>query len=153
MTIGEFCNREVFTCHPAETVLDAARRMRDHHVGCLIVVAAAGGRSIPVGMVTDRDIVVFAVATGAPDPGARHVGDIMSRSVTTARESEDLLDTLKLMRGRGVRRLPVVDEDGALVGLATFDDMLEHVAGEVAELSALVERELRRERDALMPTA
>jgi CBS domain-containing protein len=78
----------------------------------------------PVGIVTDRDIVVEVVAAGL-DPNTLTVGEIMARTLAVAREEDDALVSLKTMRRRGVRRLPVVDSAGGLVGIVTLDDLLE----------------------------
>jgi CBS domain-containing protein len=142
MTAGEFCNRQVVFCEPSEPVIEVARRMRDHHVGSLVVL---DGARRPVGIVTDRDLAVRALAAGV-DPGATPVSAVMSSPVSTAPESEPLERTLQRMRVQGVRRLPVVDAQGALQGLVAMDDLLELFARQVAELVALEARELRREK-------
>jgi CBS domain-containing protein len=119
--------------------------MRHHHVGTLVIVEEMnGGRRVPVGIVTDRDVVVEVMATGL-DPNAITVGDIMGPDLVTARESEGVLETMQIMRYKGVRRLPIVDKDGQLVGIVSFDDLLEVLAEEFGELSKIVAREQARE--------
>ena len=88
--------------------------MREHHVGGLVVVKEKSGKRVPVGIVTDRDLVIEVIAEGV-DMGDISVGDIMSDQLVTAREGDDLLETIKMMRARGIRRLPVIDDDGALL--------------------------------------
>lgn len=141
---GELCNREVVIADPDESILEAARRMRDHHVGSLIVVEGAPGRRRPIGVVTDRDIVVYAVAAGGAIP-ARTVRECMSTELVAAHEREGLLDVLRRMRVNGVRRLPVVDDNGVLQGILSFDDVLDLVAVEMRELAALLIREREHE--------
>lgn len=145
MSIGEICTREtVFTTRDT-TVATAARLMRHHHVGTLVVVEEMnGGRRVPVGIVTDRDVVVEVMATGL-DPNAITVGDIMGQELVTARESEGVLETMQIMRYKGVRRLPIVDKDGQLVGIVSFDDLLEVLAEQFGELAKIVAREQARE--------
>lgn len=144
MPVGELCNREVVITEKSTVVTEAARLMRTHHVGDLVVVEEREGRRIPVGIVTDRDIVVEVVAAGV-NPEALKVGDIMGPEVATVRESEGIYEALRYMRDRGVRRMPVVGADGALVGILTLDDLLELLAEEMMELAKLVLHERRRE--------
>jgi predicted transcriptional regulator len=144
MSVGELCNREVVIAEKILSVTDAARLMRSHHVGDLVVVEERGGRKHPVGIVTDRDIVVEIVAAGV-NPDALKVGDIMGPEVATVRESEGLFEALRYMRDKGVRRMPVVDSSGALVGILTLDDLLSLLAEEMTELAKLVSHERQRE--------
>ncbi len=123
----EACKRDVVVAHRHTTLADAAKLMRARHVGCIVVVEK-NDASKPVGILTDRDIVVEVVAAEL-DPRSVTVGEIMSAPLVTVRADADALDTLKTMRIRGIRRIPVVDEAGALVGLASLDDLLE-LAGE-----------------------
>jgi CBS domain-containing protein len=145
MSIGEICTRETVFTTRETTVATAARLMRHHHVGTLVVVEQMnGGRRVPVGIVTDRDAVVEVMATGL-DPNAITVGDIMGPDLVTARESEGVLETMQIMRYKGVRRLPIVDKDGQLVGIVSIDDLLEVLAEEFSELAKIVAREQARE--------
>lgn len=147
-SIGEICTREVvFTTRDA-TVATAAKLMRHHHVGSLVVVERLnGGKRLPVGIVTDRDIVMELTAMDL-DPDAITVGDIMGEPLVTARESEGLLETMEIMRYKGVRRLPIVGADGQLTGIVTIDDLLEVLAEQLTELARVVAREQARESTA-----
>lgn len=127
MKIIEVCKRDVAVTKRDVLLPEAASIMRERHVGCLVVVEADDVPK-PVGIVTDRDIVVEVVAAGL-DPRGLRVGDIMSEPAFTVRADNEIPDTLKAMRVRGVRRVPVVDDAGWLVGLASLDDLLES-AGE-----------------------
>ena len=140
-TIASVCNRAVaFTTRDA-TVASAAKLMRHGHVGSLVIVDQMnGGKRVPVGMVTDRDIIVEVIATGL-DPAVITVGDIMSQDLVVGRESDSVLETLEVMRFKGVRRLPTVDRDGQLIGIVTVDDLLEILAEELNELARIVARE------------
>ncbi len=145
MSIGEICSRETVFTTRETTVATAARLMRHHHVGTLVVVEQMnGGKRVPVGIVTDRDVVVEVMATGL-DPNAITVGDIMGQELVTARESEGVLETMQIMRYKGVRRLPIVDKDGQLVGIVSIDDLLEVLAEEFSELAKIMAREQARE--------
>jgi predicted transcriptional regulator len=142
--VGEICNRDVVIAEKALSVVEAAQLMRKHHVGDLVVVEDKGGQKHPVGIVTDRDIVVEVVAAGV-NPDALKVGDIMGPEVATVRESEGLFEALRYMRDKGVRRMPVVDSTGVLVGILTLDDLLSLLAEEMTELAKLVSHERQRE--------
>jgi CBS domain-containing protein len=147
MAVGEICNRDVVITQKTLSVVDAARLMRTHHVGDLVVVEETDGRKLPVGIVTDRDIVIEVVAAGV-NPDALKVGDIMGTGVATVRESEGLFEALRYMRDKGVRRMPVVDGAGGLVGILTLDDLLSLLAEEMTELAKLVSHERQREATA-----
>ena len=145
MTIGEICTRNTVVTTRDTTMAAAAELMREHHVGTLVVVDAVnGGRRVPVGIVTDRDAVVEVMATGL-DPSAITVGDIMAPDLVTARENEGVLETMQIMRYKGVRRLPSVGKAGELIGIVSIDDLLEVLAEEISELAKVISREQARE--------
>ena len=147
-TIASICNRSVAFTTRETTVAAAAKLMRHGHIGSLVVVEQMnGGRRIPVGIVTDRDIVVEVIATGL-DPAVITVGDIMESELVVGRESDSVLETLEIMRFKGVRRLPTVDREGQLVGIVTVDDLLEILAEELNELATIVAREQSHEASA-----
>ena len=144
-TVAAICNRDVAFTTRETTVAAAAKLMRHGHVGSLIIVEQMnGGRRVPVGIVTDRDIVVEVVATGL-DPATITVGDIMGGELVVGRERGTLLEITEIMRFKGVRRLPIVGDDGQLVGIVTTDDVLELLADELNELAKVVAREQSNE--------
>lgn len=151
MIVGEFCNRQVVIARRDEPVTVAARRMRDLHVGTLVVVDEQDGQRIPVGLVTDRDLVVRVLSDGARDVDALILANVMSAEPVTAREEDSLWDVIKKMRSFGIRRLPVVNDQGGLEGILTFDDLIDLVAEELSDLSTLVSREQKRERETKSP--
>lgn len=144
MPIGEICNREVVIVQPADSALDAAKLMRQNHVGDVLVVEDRGGKSVPVGIVTDRDLIMEIIAPEL-DPEVITVGDIMALEFSTVKESTGVFETIQHMRNRAVRRLPVVDDGGALVGIVTLDDLLVLLAEELNALARLVAREQQKE--------
>lgn len=146
MTIGEICTRDVVVALKGLSVRQAAQMMREHHVGALVVTEAVKGDSVPAGVLTDRDIVVGIVAKGL-DPDTLSVGEIMAPEVVTVHECDSVSDTAELMRVKGVRRLPVVNDKGALVGIIAADDLLGVMAGGLNSLAKMVQREQRREVD------
>lgn len=144
MPVGEICNREVVIVQRDATVHEAARLMRQHHVGDVVVVEERKGVRVPVGIVTDRDLVVEIMA---PDlvQMVMTVGDIMGSKLATVKDSTGIYESIQYMRAEGVRRLPVVDSKGGLVGILTLDDLLELLAEELLELSRLVRQEQKKE--------
>lgn len=144
MAIGKLCVREVAVANRNTTIHDAARVMRQFHVGDLVVVDDAGGRRRPVGIITDRDVVLSVVATGL-DPEVFTLGDLVTRDLVTAYEDEGVFEAIQKMRSHGVRRMPVVDREGELVGILSVDDLVQLLAEEMAELGKLIAREQAEE--------
>ncbi|MDE2117886.1 MAG: CBS domain-containing protein [Betaproteobacteria bacterium] len=144
MPISEICNREVIVVQRDNTILEAARLMRQHHVGDVLVVEDRGGARVPVGVVTDRDLVVEIMAPEL-NQMAITVGDIMVPELATVKENTGVFEAIQYMRAKGVRRLPVVDNGGGLVGILTLDDLLELLAEELLALAKLVKHEQKKE--------
>jgi len=136
MNIGKICTTDTVTCTRDETVQGAALLMRTHHVGDLIVIDHLDGELAPVGIVTDRDIVVSVISLGL-DPASLQVDDIMSDDLLTCREDDDVYETIEHMRLRGIRRVPVVNSAGGLAGIVNADDLLEFLAEEMGDLSRI----------------
>ena len=95
MSVGEICNREVIIVHRDETVQEAAKLMRQHHVGDVVVVDDRNGVRVPVGIVTDRDVVVEIVATEL-DQATMTVGDIMAQELFTVKEGAVFLSRFNI---------------------------------------------------------
>lgn len=150
MPIREFCNREVVVVDRQCLVREAARLMRNYHVGNVVVVDVHENSRLPVGIVTDRDLVVEIMARDV-DPALLTVGDVMGPELFTVRESEDLLAVIGRMRARGVRRAPVVNDIGVLEGIITVDDLLELLAEQAGKLAELVRHEQELERQLRPP--
>lgn len=145
MFVGEYCNREVIITDRETSILEATQLMRRHHVGSLIVVDGQEGKRIPVGIITDRDIVVELLAAEI-DLNSVSIGDAMSYELITVTEQDDIMETVEKMRGWGVRRLPVINSEGAIVGIFAADDMLELIAELLTSLAKLVGVEQLREQ-------
>ena len=132
--LKDFATAVVAVVEPETTALVAAELMRRHHIGALVVVDAEQ-KVTPVGIVTDRDLVLALMAEGL-DPAMFTVGDIMSVELVLAHPDMDAMEALKLMRVQRVRRLVVVDNARRLVGIVSLEDLLELVARELAALAA-----------------
>lgn len=139
MSTGKLCVRRVVFAEAGESVREAALRMTREEVGTLVVLDEARR---PTGILTDRDVLVRCVAPGR-DPETTSIGDVMSAPVAVVVEATPIEDALERMRVLRVRRLPVVDARGALVGILALDDVLELVAEEAATIGALLRRSRR----------
>jgi len=146
MTVGELCTRTVVVAGGNDPLLDAGRRMRDHHVGSLVIVEESDEGRRPIGIATDRDVLLALVGVEPRRVEDLRLADIMSWDLLTAREGDDVAGALERMRARGVRRLIVVDDRGVLQGILAYDDIVEWMAEQLSELAKLVTNEQRRER-------
>ena len=145
MNAGEICNREVVIVNRESSIQEAAVLMRKHHVGDVVVVEERQGLRTPVGILTDRDIVIEIVAQNLKADEIQ-VGDTMSFDLLTATEEDEILETIKRMRGKGVRRIPVVNSAGGLEGIIAVDDLVDLLAEQMADLVGLITTEQRHER-------
>jgi len=144
MNIEEVCSRTVVVAVPGTSVQEGARMLREHHVGALVVIDGRES-SCPVGIVTDRDMVVEVLAMGV-DPTKFTVSDLMTGDIVTVSNSEGVIETIRRMKEEGVRRVVVVDDDGALVGIVTFDDLVPLLADALTGLANTITGGQGRER-------
>jgi signal-transduction protein with cAMP-binding, CBS, and nucleotidyltransferase domain len=145
LNVGGVASRVVVTAPPAMLAAEAARLMRQEHIGTLVVVAPATAPAKPLGLVTDRDLVMEVLAQGM-NPDQVTVGDLLTRPLATVREDDELYYAIDSMRRNGVRRLVVINAAGDLVGLIAMDDIIGVLAEEMIGLSRTVETEVRTER-------
>ncbi|HTH60815.1 MAG TPA: CBS domain-containing protein [Paraburkholderia sp.] len=140
MNAFTLCTREVATCGPQASIIEAAETMRALHAGDLVVVRDDEGVRVPVGVLTDRDIVLAVVS---PDvaPEKLYAGDVMSTPAVVADGADDVWLLAKRMRLHGVRRLPIVGDDGGLVGIVALDDLLHAAANLLDELRLIAARQ------------
>jgi CBS domain-containing protein len=145
MNIGDIRTPNVVVTSPGKALCDAAQLMRDNNVGALVVLDPREPHRRPIGMLTDRDILRGQLARGA-DLYCLTVGDVMSRDPLTLTPELSLEEAIEAMNSRAVRRAPVVDGDGALIGIVTLDNLLPAVAGELQELAKLIGTQSRNQR-------
>lgn len=145
MTAGEYCNREVIIVEENVSITEVASMMREYHVGTLVVVEREGGISRPIGIITDRDLVIEVIAQEIP-LDVLIVKDVMNKELVYVTEQETLLNTIALMQSRGVRRILVLDDNGNLQGILSADDAIELLAEAMNNLSNLVRREISNEQ-------
>ena len=138
MSVGRICTRVVDLADQEETIQTAAQRLQERNVGTLVILDR---RKKPVGILTDRDLVVRAMALGS-DPRQTIVGEVMTRNIKTIADTAPIEQALALMRLGRFRRLPVTGLDGTLVGLVSFDDILSLLSEEFSQIGTLVEQEI-----------
>jgi CBS domain-containing protein len=119
--------------------------MRKRHTGDLVVVDDGDDKAAPVGIITDRDIVLEVLGKGL-DPAVTLVSTLIRSPVVIANDRDDTSHALELMRVHGVRRLPVVNHEGTLVGIITADDLLRNLANDAGALVDIAAREQSREQ-------
>lgn len=144
LTAGDICTRVVAIAFGSTAVTEAARVMREQHVGSLVVVDETKSGRVVVGMLTDRDIVTAVVAREL-DPRTLRVEDIMTTDLVTVRAEDSLSDVLAAMQRKGVRRLPVTMAAGVLVGVVAVDDLVELAAEQLQSIVRAIGRERKRE--------
>lgn len=146
MEVKNLCRRNTVTIRPFDGLIAAAKLMRERHVGYLVVTepAVGEGEQKPVGVLTDRDIVVKVLARQI-DPRALRVGDVMTRDPVLATTTDPLAGVLDSMRRIGVRRMPVVGSRGQLFGVLSFDEVIDVLAGELSAVAGSIRNEQRVE--------
>ncbi|MEO8001783.1 MAG: CBS domain-containing protein [Arenimonas sp.] len=140
MRIQDICTHRVATITASEPLIDAAAVMREHHVGNLVVVENIKNERKVVGILTDRDIIVSVVAAGLT-PESLLVSDVMSKPVYCCGGTQSVFDAVAIMREQGVRRLPVLDEQGSLVGIIAADDIWIALSNQLKILGEITVRE------------
>lgn len=145
MRIADICTSRVEYITLNASARDAAEKMRESRISTLVVLAHNG--TTPIGILTDRDLVLKVLAKGA-SAEAVSVGDVMTRDVGTCKGRHGLFDAVQIMHRYGVRRLPVLDEDGAMIGLVSADDIYSALAAHMRELSQAMLREQLHELEA-----
>jgi len=146
MLAGEYCSRDVAIVGKTDSIIKAAKLMREYHVGNVVVVDAKNGERVPVGILTDRDIVIGIIAQDA-DIHRMLIEDVVSFQLVTVNEDDDLMATIKRMRLNGIRRIPVVNKMGGLVGVLAIDDILDVIAEQMMDIDQLIARQQSREKE------
>ena len=144
MRIADICTHDVVQIAADASLAEAADTMRRRHVGALVVTEQPNGERVPVGMLTDRDIVLAVVAPGIA-PEQLTAADVMTHPLATCREDEELFDAIQTMRERGVRRLPVLDAKGGLAGMVAADDIFSALGTHMRDLGQVLGHEQARE--------
>ena len=152
MLAGEYCNRDVAIVGKTDSVLKAAKLMRELHIGDVIVVDAINGERVPVGILSDRDIVIGVLAEEI-DINFVLLEDVMSYKLVVAQEDDDMMSVIKRMRVNGIRRMPIVNKNGGLIGILSVDDILDIIAEQIMDIEQLIYNEQSKERKLRPPLA
>lgn len=142
MKSGDICTRSTVIIQDDRQVKDAAKLMKQYNIGSLVVVRSQKDNRmpiIPIGIITDRDIVIKAMMDG--NLHELEIKEIMSAPVITVQEHISIFDTLAKMRYNGIRRVPVVNEKGHLAGIITLDDIMDFLLTEISEISQIFKKE------------
>ena len=123
MNVADVMIRNVTYVAEDASLVDVAQLMRKDHVGDVVVTRQGEPGNRPIGILTDRDIVIQVVAEEA-SLSALSAGDAMSRELVTVSEDASLIEAVSQMGQHGIRRLPVTDGDGLLIGVLSLDDVL-----------------------------
>jgi CBS domain-containing protein len=146
MNIERLYTRDIVAVPQSTTLKAAAETMRDEHVGCLLITDGAPLDKYAIGIVTDRDVVVQAVAAGA-DPRETTLAEVMTPTVACIAHDADAHQALAKMAAFGVRRLAVTGSRGTVVGVLSFDDLVDGLAVEVSDMARIIRRERSRETE------
>lgn len=146
MNVGEVCSREVYILRETEPLAEAVREMRRRHVGAIVVVEPQAGLMKPIGIVTDRDIVLAGLPAGIDL--SMQVSRVMTGCPLTLSENSGLYEAIRSMSAQGVRRAPVVSDSGDLVGIVSVDDLVPVLAEELAWIAKLMGGQSKHERNA-----
>jgi CBS domain-containing protein len=144
MNLERISSRPVVCAPRSSSLQDAADLMRRHHVGALVVTNDAPDERLVLGIVTDRDLVLNAIAQGI-GPGEATLADVMTEGLATVERSADVRAAMEAMSANGVRRLGVTDDDGIIVGFVSFDDLVTGLAAEFISLAGIIQTERERE--------
>lgn len=144
MPIKSVCKTEVITASKEASLKDISQLMQKHHVGCVVVTDINNGMRIPAGIITDRDVALCIDASLKPQE--LRVENIMRSKPFTVKSDEGIFETIVKMREHGVKRLPVVSEDGSLFGIVCADDLLNLMAEEISNLANITDKQVKKER-------
>jgi CBS domain-containing protein len=140
MKAGELCIRNVATATARETVVEAARRMAELRTGDLIVVEnRPGDLPRPIGIITDRDLVVRVLACPERTPSTTAIAEVMPPGLVTAAVDEDVERIVARMRDHAIRRIPIIDRRGGLQGILSLDDVLRWMREQIEAVTRVLE--------------
>ncbi|HTW76029.1 MAG TPA: CBS domain-containing protein [Steroidobacteraceae bacterium] len=137
MNVADICSQRVVAVAVGASLSDAVALMYSERVGTVIVTRTVAGQPQVAGVLTDRDVVRTQLERAA-DFSQLSIADAMTHDPLVVHPGDDLMDVLRTLRGRRVRRAPVVDELGAPIGMISVDDLLQHIAAQISGLAAVV---------------
>ena len=134
MKVKEAMNKNVKTVRPDSTVKDATKSMVDNGVGSLIVLSGAG---MVTGIITERDVLTDIVIKGM-DSAKVKVEDVMTKKLVTVSPESSLEDAADLMTKHKIKKLPVVDQNGSLIGIITATDLIRYEKELIEKVAELI---------------
>ncbi len=137
-------SKELICVSPDSDLSEAARLMRENRVGDVLVVDSKNGKQIPIGILTDRDLAIESIAQGVSFDQIRVV-DIMTSGLTVAKAGTGVFEMIRLMHENGVTRLPIVDQEGSVVGIVTARKLLQCLAQGVTDLCHVSDQQQAKE--------
>ncbi len=146
MDLKKLGSKTVVTVSSQATIHEAAKTMRESHVGDVVVVEERYGKNVPIGILTDRDIVVSTVAYNLL-PDSVKVENVMGPTLATAKVDYSLLHVLGLMKEHGIRRIPLMDSHGGLAGIISADDIIAILGSELGDIAKITEVQRNIELD------
>jgi len=144
MTIAAICRRQVVTIDALASLREAAARMREHHVGALVVTTEIAGAETVIGIITDRDLTIDVLARDL-NPAEAKVGQLASRHLASVPETAGIAQAVEVMKQTGVRRLLVTGAEGCMTGFVAADDLLEALAEQLTGLALALRSGVARE--------
>lgn len=138
MTIGDIARGRVVTASPDATVKSIVESMHEHDVGCIVIEQ----RGEPIGLITDREVALQLRDT--PDLASHAVEEFMTTGLVTVHEDDGIAEVLETLSDAGIRRVPVVDDDGELVGIVSIDDVAVLLSDEIDDLTRVVAKQSPR---------
>jgi CBS domain-containing protein len=144
MQSPKWVTKKVVTVTKDSSVQEAAKLMRKNHIGDVVVVDPKNNS--PVGMITDRDIVMATIALNIPFEGLT-VSDIMTEKVITVSQDAGIHEVIKLMRTHGVKRIPVIGAKKALAGIVSRDNVMKYLGDEFSLIGETYLRQRSKERE------
>jgi len=137
MGIVQCCRDQVVAVSPDTPAVDVARIMGEKNVGSVVVIS---GDNRPAGILTDRDLAVRVMAQ-EKNPGEVRAEEVMTRDVITFQDSMGIYEAIRKMTDEGIRRMPVVDDAGKLIGIVTMDDIIRMLGEEMAIIAKNIEKQ------------
>jgi CBS domain-containing protein len=151
MAIRDIIQKNVTVIQPEATLKDAAKLMFKNNVGTVIVVDKLNGaRKTPIGIVTDRDIVLTLGKKGELDPNCS-VRDLMTSNVIVCSPDDGVYETIQKMRTNRIRRIPVINSKDHLIGVIAVDDFIRLLGAELNDLSLVIDLEKKKEKNIRKP--
>jgi CBS domain-containing protein len=141
MSIGKICETKVITATKDMMITEAAQVMKEHNIGSIVVVEQQQSSFIPIGMLTDRDIVT-KVVTEDLDLDSVTVGDVMNGELLLLKKHQSIQEAIDMMSAKGVRRVPVIDDNNVLIGVFSVDDLFILLADEIQSVARLIRKQI-----------